>query len=85
MSIDEAIRQSLQYMYNKTNGRGGLIMITNNGDIGKGFTTQRMVWASIDRNGLLQTGINEPKIAARHFYNQDSFWSPKSLLSSCPY
>ncbi len=28
MSIDEAIRQSLQYMYNKTNGRGGLIMIT---------------------------------------------------------
>ena len=64
MSIDEAIRQSLQYMYNKTNGRGGLIMITNNGDIGKGFTTQRMVWASIDKNGLLQTGINEPKIAA---------------------
>ena len=62
MPIEEAIKQSLQYMCRKTNGRGGLILINGNGEIGKGFTTQRMVWASIDKNGLLQTGINEPKV-----------------------
>ena len=62
MPIEEAIKQSLQYMCRKTNGRGGLILINGNGEIGKGFTTQRMVWASIDKNGLFQSGINEPKI-----------------------
>ena len=61
-SVEESIKQSLQYMYTKTNGRGGLILIDSNGKIGKGFTTQRMTWASIDTNGVLQTGMNEPRI-----------------------
>lgn len=62
ITMDEAIKQSLKFMLDRTNGRGGLIMIDSNGEIGKGFTTKRMAWASINRDGTLQTGINEPRI-----------------------
>ena len=55
LPVNEAIEQSLHYMSSKTNGRGGIILITNNGEIGKGFSTEAMVWASIDCNGLLES------------------------------
>ena len=58
LSIEEAIEQALKYMEAKTGGRGGLILVTKDGEIGKGFTTKRMAWASIDKNGILQTGID---------------------------
>ena len=62
LSIEEAIEQALKYMEAKTGGRGGLILVTKDGEIGKGFTTKRMAWASIDKNGILQTGIDGPNI-----------------------
>ena len=62
ISVDEAIRQSLQFMHAKTSGRGGVILMTKEGEVAKGFTTSRMVWASIDGKGRLETGINEPMI-----------------------
>ncbi len=62
IAVDEAIRQSLQFMYTKTSGRGGLILITREGQPAKGFTTNRMAWASIDREGILEMGMNEPLV-----------------------
>ena len=53
----EVVEQSLRFMLERTSGRGGLIMITKSGDIEKKFTTQRMCWASVDQNGILEYGI----------------------------
>ena len=62
MSGQNAVEQSLKFMWDKVKGRGGLIMITPNGVISKGFTTKTMAWASIDTNGILETGIDQPAI-----------------------
>ena len=52
-----AIEKSLDFMKKRTNGRGGVIMITSEGEIAKCFTTQRMCWASVNQNGVLESGI----------------------------
>ena len=57
LSAVEAIEKSLEFMKKRTDGRGGVIMITSEGDIAKSFTTQRMCWASVNRNGVLESGI----------------------------
>ena len=56
-SAVEAIVKSLDFMKMRTNGRGGVIMITSKGEIAKTFTTQRMCWASVNQNGVLESGI----------------------------
>ena len=63
MSGQNAVEQSLKFMWDKVKGCGGLIMITPNGVISKGFTTKRMAWASIDSNAILETGIDQPTIS----------------------
>ena len=63
MSGQNAVEQSLKFMWDKVKGHGGLIMITPNGVISKGFTTKTMTWASIDSNGILETGIDQPAIS----------------------
>ena len=62
LTAAQSVSEALKYMWNKVAGRGGLIMITPTGEIAKGFTTERMAWASIDNIGVLETGMNEPKI-----------------------
>ena len=57
ISAAEAVEKSLEFMLQRTGGRGGLIMITSKGDIAKKCTTQRMAWASVDKNGVLESGI----------------------------
>ena len=57
----EAVEKGLQYMWDRVGGRGGLIMITKEGDIVKGFSTPRMAWASV-HDGQVDAGINEPRI-----------------------
>ena len=57
-SPQQAADKSLQFMWEKVKGRGGVIMITANGDIVKAFTTPRMAWASIDEHGTLSSGTN---------------------------
>ena len=57
LSSAEVVEKSLEFMLQRTGGRGGLIMITSKGDIAKNFTTQRMCWASVDQNGVLESGI----------------------------
>lgn len=56
-STIDVIDKSLKFMLERTGGRGGLIMITNKGEIAKSFTTQRMCWASVNKNGLMECGI----------------------------
>ena len=53
----EVIERSLKFMLDRTGGRGGVIMITSRGEIAKSFTTQRMCWASVDQNGIQESGI----------------------------
>lgn len=57
-SSQQAADRSLQFMWEKVKGRGGLIMITASGDIVKAFTTPRMAWASINEDGTLLSGTN---------------------------
>ena len=52
-SAQAAADQSLEYMRKKVYGKGGLIMITNKGEIVQSFTTPRMAWASINKEGQL--------------------------------
>lgn len=58
----EATEKSLELMWKRAGGRGGLIMITNKGDVTKNFTTQRMCWASVNQNGVLESGIEKPNM-----------------------
>ena len=57
LSAAEAVEKSLGFMLQRTEGRGGLIVITSKGDIAKKCTTQRMAWASVNKNGVLESGI----------------------------
>ncbi|CAL8111344.1 unnamed protein product [Orchesella dallaii] len=43
---NKAIRESLSYMNKRVGGAGGAICIDNKGNIGIGFNTERMAWAS---------------------------------------
>ena len=57
-SSQQAADRSLQFMWEKVKGRGGLIMITASGDIIRSFTTPRMAWASIDEHNTLLSGTD---------------------------
>ena len=57
-SPEEACRKSLEYMKNKVSGYGGVIMISSDGYIAKAFSTKRMAWASVDKTGVLHSGID---------------------------
>jgi L-asparaginase / beta-aspartyl-peptidase len=60
MSTADAASASLDHMLRKTGGRGGIIMISKDGDIAFKFSTTRMVWASMSatEGGELKFGIN---------------------------
>ncbi|KAG1665263.1 Isoaspartyl peptidase/L-asparaginase [Nymphon striatum] len=46
MSAKDAVISGLEYMQNRINGAyGGAVALTNNGDVGIHFTTDRMAWA----------------------------------------
>ena len=62
LSAQSALEQSLEYMWRCVGGKGGMIMISKNGDIAKSFTTARMSWASIDQKGILESGLSEPRL-----------------------
>jgi beta-aspartyl-peptidase (threonine type) len=58
MTAQEAAREAIRHMEARVGGRGGIIMITKNGDLGVSFTTERMAWASIS-DGVMRSGIDE--------------------------
>lgn len=57
-SPEEACKKSLEYMKSKVSGYGGVIMISSDGYLAKAFSTKRMAWASVDKTGVLQCGID---------------------------
>lgn len=47
----KAARQAIQYLHDRVDGRGGLICMNKNGEIGYAFNTPHMAIALIDGNG----------------------------------
>ena len=62
LSAQNALEQSLEYMWRHVGGKGGMIMISKSGDIAKSFTTPMMSWASVDQKGILESGLREPRL-----------------------
>jgi L-asparaginase / beta-aspartyl-peptidase len=56
----DAADAALQHMLRKTGGRGGLIIIDAAGRVAHSFTTERMVWASVEAagGGEVRSGID---------------------------
>jgi len=52
----QAARKALEQMESRVHGHGGLIIISNLGEIGYSFTTERMAWAAY-KNNILTSGI----------------------------
>lgn len=48
--------KALQNMFERVGGQGGVIAIDKHGQVGKGFTTKRMAWASVN-DDILKFGI----------------------------
>lgn len=51
-----ACDKALQKMFQGVGGQGGAIAISRHGQVGRGFTTKRMPWATI-KEGVLKFGI----------------------------
>lgn len=54
---ESSLKQSLEYMLERVGGRGGMIMVTKEGDVAKCYTTKRMAWASVNKRGELESGL----------------------------
>ena len=52
-SAQVAAEKAIEYLGSETNGRGGVICISNKGEIGMCFSTYRMGWASISEDGIM--------------------------------
>lgn len=65
---NHACDKALQRMFQRVGGQGGAIAIDRHGQVGKGFTTKRMPWATI-KEGVLKFGIepNEEIVDSRQF------------------
>jgi L-asparaginase / beta-aspartyl-peptidase len=53
----EAAEKALNYMRDRTGGTGGVIVISNQADVGFHFTSKRMAWAYV-KDDQLHYGIN---------------------------
>lgn len=61
LDIDKSVHDSLQYMLSRTSGTGGVIVISNTGEMMHNFTTERMAWCSI-QNNIMKYGINHDEL-----------------------
>ncbi|XP_033126836.1 isoaspartyl peptidase/L-asparaginase-like [Anneissia japonica] len=52
LSSQEAAEKALSVMTQRVQGSGGVIVVSNTGDIGIAFTTERMSWASMQNDQL---------------------------------
>ncbi|PXF45169.1 Isoaspartyl peptidase/L-asparaginase [Gracilariopsis chorda] len=58
MGPGQACKTALNKMKQRTGGCGGIILIDAKGNVSHAFTTKRMAWASVDRSGVLASGID---------------------------
>jgi beta-aspartyl-peptidase (threonine type) len=56
-----AAKEALEMMNIRVGGKGGLIIISRNGELGHYFTTKRMAWASIQKDKMC-SGIEKKNI-----------------------
>lgn len=59
-----AVDSALEYMRKRIGGRGGIILLDKEGRLAKGFTTERMAWASVDLEGKVESKVEnlDPKL-----------------------
>ncbi len=57
VGLEESLSESLGYMLERVGGQGGMIGISRSGVTAKHFTTLRMSWACVDKDGILNSGI----------------------------
>ncbi|XP_041350653.1 isoaspartyl peptidase/L-asparaginase-like [Gigantopelta aegis] len=57
LSPQEASESALRSMAERVSGSGGVITISNHGNVGKHFTTERMAWAWL-KEGQMHYGLN---------------------------
>ena len=53
----DVAEEGLEFMRSKVGGHGGVVGVTKSGELFKAFTTKSMAWASVDKNGKLNSGI----------------------------
>lgn len=54
----EAVREALDRMRKRTGGCGGVILLDAEGEYVRDFTTNRMAWAAIGKDGVLKSGVD---------------------------
>ena len=50
----DAVRQGIDYLVNRVNGRGGVIIIDRNGHCASGFSTKTMIHGYIEHSGEIK-------------------------------
>lgn len=56
----QAAGMALAKMKKRTGGCGGIVMLDKNGEWAREFTTTRMAWAAVGKDGLLKSGVDRP-------------------------
>ena len=54
----EVAEEALEFMRSKVGGHGGVVGVTKNGEPFKAFNTKAMSWASVDKDGQLNSGVS---------------------------
>ena len=52
-SAQVAAEKAIRFLESQTNSLGGVICISNKGEIGVSFSTYRMGWAAINEDGFI--------------------------------
>lgn len=58
MGGKEAVREALHRMRTRTGGCGGVILLDAEGEYVWDFTTNRMAWAAVGKDGVLKSGVD---------------------------
>jgi len=65
-TAQEACKKAMDYVLEKTGGRGGIIMIDQKGEIGYFFNTSTMAWATASGKGV-RHGIRKGENFAENY------------------
>ncbi|CDF33840.1 unnamed protein product [Chondrus crispus] len=57
-SPGQAAEVALAKMKKRTGGCGGIVLLDNNGEWSADFTTTKMAWAAVGKDGVLKSGID---------------------------
>lgn len=62
MDVWRAVEKAVERMRGKTGGCGGVVMLDANGEWARAFSTERMAWACIAKDGVLRSGIDPGEV-----------------------